>query len=42
MTEDETLLHCVQMVNDNITESKGVARDKASLSTMTAPVASGK
>ena len=30
------------MVNDNITESKGVARDKASLSTMTAPVASGK
>ena len=34
--------NCVQMVNDNITESKGVARDKASLSTMTAPVASGK
>ena len=40
--QDEVVPNCVQMVNDNITESKGVARDKASLSTMTAPVASGK
>ena len=40
--KDEVVQNCVQMVNDNITESKGVARDKASLSTMTAPVASGK
>merc|ERR1712130_300470 len=40
--DDDFLAALDKMVNDNITESKGVARDKASLSTMTGPVASGK
>jgi len=40
--DDDFLAALDKMVNDNITESKAVSRDKANFSTMTAPVASGK
>jgi len=40
--DDDFLAMLDKMVNENLTESKGLTKDKASLAAMTAPVASGR